>query len=133
MARVLVPARNMPDVQARGTAAAAAAAREAGVGTGLSCHVGCRSAIAWHVHRMRHSTLHPWAWLLAVPPLRHWPGGASFTTLPPAAASLLPQADVPAEVRQGLQVVACHRLEDVLAAAFDPPIQLAPQPLLARL
>ena len=45
----------------------------------------------------------------------------------------LPQADVPAEVRQGLDVVACSRLEDVLAAAFDPPIRLAPQPLLARL
>ena len=45
----------------------------------------------------------------------------------------LPQADVPAEVRQGLEVVACSRLEDVLAAAFDPPIRLAPQPLLARL
>jgi ATP-dependent Lon protease len=43
------------------------------------------------------------------------------------------QADVPAEVRQGLDVVACSRLEDVLAAAFDPPISLAPQPLLARL
>lgn len=45
----------------------------------------------------------------------------------------LPQADVPAEVRQGLDVVACSRLEDVLAAAFDPPIRLASQPLLARL
>lgn len=45
----------------------------------------------------------------------------------------LPQADVPAKVRHGLEVLACSRLEDVLAAAFDPPICLAPQPLLARL
>ena len=46
----------------------------------------------------------------------------------------LAQADVPAEVRQALQVVPCQRLEDVLQAAFDPPITLQHQQLLlARL
>jgi ATP-dependent Lon protease len=44
------------------------------------------------------------------------------------------QADVPAEVRLALQVVPCQRLEDVLQAAFDPPITLQQQQsLLARL
>lgn len=43
------------------------------------------------------------------------------------------QADVPAEVRESLEVVPCQRLEDVLQAAFDPPLTLKQQLLLARL
>jgi hypothetical protein len=45
----------------------------------------------------------------------------------------LSQADVPPELRQALEVVPCQRLEDILAAAFDPPLVLKQTPLLARL
>eukprot|EP00887_Chlorella_sp_A99_P006545 scaffold3.g6545.t1 len=33
-------------------------------------------------------------------------------------------ADVPADVMEALEVVPCQRVEDALAAAFDPPLQL---------
>ena len=34
------------------------------------------------------------------------------------------QADVPAEVRQALEVLPCQQLQDVLRGAFDPPLEL---------
>lgn len=43
------------------------------------------------------------------------------------------QADVPAAVRQGLEVLPCKQLEDVLRGAFDPPLDLEERPPLARL
>ena len=40
------------------------------------------------------------------------------------------QAEVPASVRTGLKVVPVTRLQEVLAAAFDPPLLLLPHPKL---
>ena len=50
---------------------------------------------------------------------------------PPVLCCL--QADVPAEVRSALEVVPCQRLEEVLAAAFEPPLCMQQEPLMARL
>jgi ATP-dependent Lon protease len=43
------------------------------------------------------------------------------------------QAEVPAEVREVLEVIPCKRLEEVLQDAFDPPLNLAQPIVLARL
>ena len=40
---------------------------------------------------------------------------------------------MPEEVRAALEVVPCERLEQVLGAAFDPPLELRPELPLARL
>ncbi|KAL4458772.1 hypothetical protein ABPG75_013637 [Micractinium tetrahymenae] len=37
------------------------------------------------------------------------------------------RAEVPAAVREALQVLPCQRLEDVLRGAFDPPLELQPE------
>ncbi|KAI3436093.1 hypothetical protein D9Q98_002151 [Chlorella vulgaris] len=42
-------------------------------------------------------------------------------------------AEVPAEVREVLEVIPCKRLEEVLQDAFDPPLNLAQPIVLARL
>lgn len=43
------------------------------------------------------------------------------------------QAEVPAEVREVLEVIPCKRLKEVLQDAFDPPLNLAQPIVLARL
>ena len=119
MARVLLPARSMPDVQVRlqgGAAAGGRACRRRGSladAAAAPASGACRQPLLFCLHSL--SATAPDSWLPA-PHLQ-----------PPL------QADVPAEVRAALQVVPCARLEDVLRAAFDPPIELVPQPLLARL
>lgn len=38
------------------------------------------------------------------------------------------QADVPPQIRQALEIVGAEKLEDVLRAVLDPPIDLHPAP-----
>ena len=38
------------------------------------------------------------------------------------------QADVPREIRDALEIVPCARVEDALAAAFDPPLEVEEAP-----
>jgi hypothetical protein len=107
MARALVPARNMPDVQV----GAAGCLPERYLQLHLRLRLTCQqcSSLGGGVHQLH----------------------ADCIAL--CCVALL-QADVPAEVRLALQVVPCQRLEDVLQAAFDPPITLQQQQsLLARL
>ena len=104
MARVLVPARNMPDVLVGG----------GGVGALLlllrRCYRSGRGA-AQLPNPCRLPLISP-----CTPP-----PPPPLQLLPP-----LPQAEVPADVRAALQVVPCERLEEVLLAAFDPPIVVPP-------
>lgn len=126
MARVLVPARNMPDVQVGRQPACASAP--------LPCPGRCRAS--WQPHSSIGSNSTQLLSKACAPPVRcifvlcigpagrpclgcgHSNPALVCPHCPPAV-----QAEVPAAVRQTLQVLPCQRLEDVLKGAFDPPLE----------
>lgn len=115
MARVIVPARNMRDVQVSGS--------------GLLTSVDGAAPVPLCSHALGF-TRAPHGHQSALKLAQRGLGPPYPVTFSCPVAAVHLQADVPAEVRDALEIVPAERLEDALRHAFDPPLdlqQLAPR------